>query len=540
MGAFRAGQVPLDASGGRQLNSSVPAFEAHRIMGPCGSMSPPGDTNSVQECRSFESMGALPSSAHSAAGRASNALRAGRCIGANGVVTNEKEDFSRRAYSSTNPYGYSGTHIHEPRCVSSQEYDRQLAQARAHLDGPGVQVQACRGVPQFSSLNEPGAAKTVTNRQVGDNFVAKVVDKYGKAVVRVQIERTVTTGLDADIFSFFFGGKPAKEKKEKVRGHGSGFCAEGGIVLTNAHVVQGADTIYVIFPHGLKEEVELLGTDEVLDLAVLRLLKSTPTHSVPLGCSSGLKPGDWSIVLGHPLGLNNTVTLGIISSLERSSGETGWDWMRHALIQTDAAVNQGNSGGPLLNELGQCVGIISMRALFGEGIGFAIPIDAVKAALPLIMKRKIVPHAYLGIKMANHSDSDVDECGSDKVSSTNTTNTGGKKGSKKRDVHQHQHQHKARVELVLPGSPADKGGLKAGDIITDVDGVKASRMEDVQSKVREAAVGKKMRFKLVRKEGGKDVKVTATVTTADVSDLKKEKESNKESNSAPRLIIVQK
>lgn len=181
--------------------------------------------------------------------------------------------------------------------------------------------------------------------------------------------------------------------------------------------------------------MELLGTDEVLDLAVLRLLKSIPSQCVPLGCSSGLKPGDWSIVLGHPLGLNNTVTLGIISSLERSSGETGWDWMRHALIQTDAAVNQGNSGGPLLNELGQCVGIISMRALFGEGIGFAIPIDAVKAALPLMMKRKTVPHAYLGIKMANHSDSDVDDSGSDKVSSTNTGE--GKKGPKRGNVINH-------------------------------------------------------------------------------------------------------
>lgn len=93
---------------------------------------------------------------------------------------------------------------------------------------------------------------------------------------------------------------------------------------------------------------------------------------------------------------------------------------------------------------------------------------------------------------------------------------------------------------MLPGSPADKGGLKPGDIITDVDGVKTSRMEEVQTKVREAAVGKKMRFKLLRKEDGKEIRVSATVTTADVTDLKKEKESNKESNGAPRLIIVQK
>lgn len=452
---------------------------------------------------------------------------AGRALG---CVTNWNRDHSAaRAYGSTDPYGYSSSHhINESKCVPPDEYDRQLAEVRAHLDNPGVQVQPCRGIPTFATYAESGPSKMITNRPVGDNFVAKVVERCGKAVVRVEIDRTVTVGLQSDIFSFFFGGKPGKEKKEKVRGHGTGFCIEGGLVLTNAHVVQGAENIYVIFPKGVKEQVELLGTDEVLDIAVLRLKKCSAPQHVPLGCSSGLKPGDWSIVLGHPLGLNNTVTLGIISSLERSSGETGFDWMRHALIQTDAAVNQGNSGGPLLNELGQCVGIISMRALFGEGIGFAIPIDAVKGALPLIQKRKTVPHAYLGIKMSNQSeDSTTDPPRSD--SSAN----GSLKPKTITGVH---------IDLVLPNSPGEQGGLKIGDIITDVDGAKVKKMEEVQTKVREAPVGKRMRFKILRREGEKDVKVNVSILTADVTDLKKqqEKESKTETNAPPRLIIVQK
>eukprot|EP00397_Hematodinium_sp_SG-2012_P023854 GEMP01024812.1.p1 GENE.GEMP01024812.1~~GEMP01024812.1.p1 ORF type:complete len:240 (+),score=48.43 GEMP01024812.1:746-1465(+) len=238
----------------------------------------------------------------------------------------------------------------------------------------------------------------------------------------------------------------------------------------------------------------------MIDVAALQLDKQRCTNAIPLGSSSGLKVGDWSIVLGHPLGLNNTVTLGIISSLDRSSGETGWDWMRHALIQTDAAVNQGNSGGPLLNELGQCVGIISMRALFGEGIGFAIPIDGVKNALPNLLQRRSVPHSYLGIKMQSERST---------------------KG--------------LRIDSVLHNSPADLAGILVGDVITELDGLRIKKMEEVQIKVREAPLGKEMRFKLKRG----DTSVSTTVKTADAKELKGVKEKrNKEEKPNSRIMIV--
>merc|ERR1712203_545461 len=122
-----------------------------------------------------------------------------------------------------------------------------------------------------------------------------------------------------------------------------------------------------------------------------------------LGDSESVRTGDWAVVLGNPLGLQNTCTLGIVSSLDRSTGETGFDWMRHPLLQTDAAVNQGNSGGPLLNEIGEVIGMISMRAMFGEGIGFATPVDTISKALPALMKQQKVPHSYMGLKLRAES-----------------------------------------------------------------------------------------------------------------------------------------
>merc|ERR1719265_1780432 len=169
------------------------------------------------------------------------------------------------------------------------------------------------------------------------------------------------------------------------------------------------------------------------------------------------KTGDWSIVLGNPLGLNNTCTLGIISSMDRSSGESGFDWMRHPLLQTDAAVNQGNSGGPLLNESGEVIGIISMRAMFGEGIGFAIPIDSVKVSLPSLIQQKKVPHAYIGIKMKNI---DPEVCDNHKLPQ-------GSSGT--------------LIEMVLPNSPAAAVGLESGDVIVEVDRKRVETTDAVQN-----------------------------------------------------------
>jgi len=245
-------------------------------------------------------------------------------------------------------------------------------------------------------------------------------------------------------------------------------------------------------------ECEVLETDEVIDLAVIRVKDKSrlPLPSMSLGSSETVRTGDWSVVLGNPLGLQNTCTLGIISSLDRSTGETGFDWMRHPLLQTDAAVNQGNSGGPMLNELGEVVGIISMRALFGEGIGFAIPVDSIKSALPSLLLGKKVPRSYLGIKMG--------------------TAPGGRSAEG------------AFVETVLDGSPAEHAGFQVDDQILEVNGRKVRHFEDVQTLVRSAQVGSKINFKVKR---DKSSMVSLAVTAADIKKLR-------QGSDGPRRVIV--
>lgn len=327
-------------------------------------------------------------------------------------------------------------------------------------------------------------------RTVQDTFVNKVMAQVGPAVVRIDTERKrpEPTGLEAELFSFFFGGRP--EETGKVEGHGSGFCVESsGIILTNAHVVQGQDRIFVTFPDGLKLEAAVLGADEVIDLAALHVAPPAGSKlpSIRLGSSSGLRVGDWAIACGNPFGLNNSCTLGIISSLDRSTGETGWDWMRHPLIQTDAAVNQGNSGGPLLNESGDAIGVVSMRALFGEGIAFAIPADGIKQCLRSLLKREEVPHAYLGAKLSALAD--------------------GERG--------------VMVQTVIPGTPADQAGLSNGDVIEELDGRALQRVDEVQRIVRGLKPGKAVTLKLRRGDGKpSQVKVTA----GDVKHLKQVRE----------------
>ena len=236
--------------------------------------------------------------------------------------------------------------------------------------------------------------------------MAAAVRQVGPAVVRIDTERTVTkrSPIDPsleDPFRQFFGdqGFSQMPREEHLRGQGSGFIIDrGGVILTNAHVIDGADKVTVTLKDGRVFEGKVRGVDEVTDMAVVKI-NGENLPVVALGSSDQVQVGDWAIAVGNPLGLDNTVTLGIISTLKRSSAQVGIPNKRLDFIQTDAAINPGNSGGPLVNAQGEVIGINTAIRADAMGIGFAIPIDKAKAIKDQLARGEKITHPYLGVQM---------------------------------------------------------------------------------------------------------------------------------------------
>ncbi|MEN9222575.1 MAG: trypsin-like peptidase domain-containing protein, partial [Thermostichus sp. BF3_bins_97] len=227
------------------------------------------------------------------------------------------------------------------------------------------------------------AQTTATLPQVSMNFIADVAQKVGPAVVRIDSERTVRTrgAFPEEFFSdpffrdFFGQNMPSMPRQRRQQGTGSGFIISAdGQIITNAHVVDGSDKVTVILKDTRSFDGEVLGSDPVTDVAVVKI-KAENLPTVQLGRSETLEPGQWAIAIGNPLGLDNTVTAGIISALGRSSGEIRVPDKRVSFIQTDAAINPGNSGGPLLNAQGEVIGVNTAIIQGAQGLGFAIPIE---------------------------------------------------------------------------------------------------------------------------------------------------------------------
>jgi serine protease Do len=272
----------------------------------------------------------------------------------------------------------------------------------------------------------------------------------------------------------------------KQQALGSGFLIDGqGHVVTNAHVIDDADTVKVKLADDREYRAKVVGKDDRLDIAVLEL-ENAP-HDLPgaaLGASDALRVGEYVVAIGNPFGLGNTVTMGIVSAKGRTIGAGPYD----DFIQTDASINPGNSGGPLFNLRGQVVGINTAINPQGKGIGFAIPIDAVRAILPQLIATGHVSRGRIGVVIQGMDADLAKALGMDRP-------------------------HGALVEEVEPGSPADKAGIRSGDVIVSVDGQDVPHSEDLPRDIASHQPGSHVKLTVVHDKQKHDVEVVLAPLT---------------------------
>jgi S1-C subfamily serine protease len=273
-------------------------------------------------------------------------------------------------------------------------------------------------------------------------------------------------------FRRFFGNEMPPPEQRVERGTGSGFIiSSDGRLITNAHVIAGADNVKVTLKDGRTFSGRVVGVDSVTDVAVVKIeAKNLPT--VRLGTAQKLIPGEWAIAIGNPLGLDNTVTVGIISALDRSSSQVGVPEKRVSFIQTDAAINPGNSGGPLLNAKGEVIGINTAIRAGAQGLGFAIPIETAQRIADQLFTKGRVEHPYLGIKMVTLTPDLRKELNEDKSAGVKVTQDTG-----------------VVIINVAKNSPAAQAGFQPGDIIEKVAGKPIKSAAEVQQQVEASRVG---------------------------------------------------
>ncbi len=350
--------------------------------------------------------------------------------------------------------------------------------------------------------------------------VSDVAQKTGPTVVSIKTEKVYrATGQkyyfgnpysdDAfnQFFDDFFGGSP--EYSQKSLGLGSGVIIDGrGYILTNDHVVEGADKITATLPDGRKFAAQLVGVDSRSDLALIKVEAQNETFQPPLpiaqlGSSDNLKIGEWVIAIGNPFGniLDDpqpTVTSGVISALHRTLPQTSQSDLDYSdLIQTDAAINPGNSGGPLVNLNGEVIGInVAIFSTSGgyQGVGFAIPINYAKAIVEQLIEGKNIEYGYIGVSIQ-----DID------MRLAQYFNLTAYEG--------------VLVNKVVPDSPAQKAGVKEGDIILSINKIKIRNSSALVKQISNTAVGKSVNLQILRDEKKIDFSITVSQRTADIGEI---------------------
>ncbi|KYC37514.1 serine protease [Scytonema hofmannii PCC 7110] len=359
-----------------------------------------------------------------------------------------------------------------PAVTLEEQKPNQESQAQAENTAQNTNENTVPVVaPIFSGSDNP-------------NFVVGVVKKVGPAVVRINAARKISQQLpeefDDPFFRRFFGDMRPSEPRQRVeQGSGSGFIINSaGQILTNSHVVNGADRVTVKLKDGREFEGRVLGEDPVTDVAVIKI-DAGKLPTVPLGNSENLQPGEAVIAIGNPLGLDNTVTSGILSATGRSSSDIGATDKRVDYIQTDAAINPGNSGGPLLNVRGEVIGMNTAIIRGAQGLGFAIPINTAQRIAQELISQGKVEHPYLGIQMVTLTPELRD-----KINSSSEVNITASKGVLLVDI--------------VPRSPAATAGLRQGDIIQGINNQPVTKIEEVQKIVEGSKIGVSIQVQVQR------------------------------------------
>lgn len=313
------------------------------------------------------------------------------------------------------------------------------------------------------------------------NFIAEVVEQVGPAVVRIDPVAPQIDIRQNPILKRFFGDRlPEREQP----GTGSGFIlTPDGRIMTNAHVVSNASTVKVTLKDGRTFIARVAGSDLITDVAVVKI-EASNLPVVRLGKSEDLAPGQWAIAIGNPLGLDNTVTAGIISAMGRSGYEVGdpnFQDKRVSFIQTDAAINPGNSGGPLINSRGEVIGIATVIRADAQGLGFAIPIETAERIATQLFTRGKVDHPFMGIQMVDLTPELRQELNADEKMALKISQDQG-----------------VLIVKVLKSSPAAQAGLREGDILQKINGKPVETASDVQQRVEASTVGMTLKLEIIR------------------------------------------
>jgi len=340
-----------------------------------------------------------------------------------------------------------------------------VAAALALGGGAGAAIYA--GVSGDSSTPSTATAVVPAQPAAATQTVSSLTQLY-KDVTPGVVDITVTGSTTGG--SFGFGGQ------QTTQAEGTGFVYDTkGDIVTNEHVVAGASSITVHFKDGTTAKATLVGSDASSDVAVIKVsVDSSKLHPLAIGDSSTVQPGQAVVAIGSPFGLPETMTSGIVSAIGRTITAPN-NYSIAGAIQTDAPINHGNSGGPLLNTSGEVIGVnaqIESDSGGNDGVGFALPINAVKSVANTLIAGGKVQHAYLGITVANASG-------------------GG-----------------AQVGSVVSGSPADTAGLKAGDVITALDGKAITSADDLTAQLTAHAPGDKVTLTVTRSGSTKSIDVT--------------------------------